>query len=119
MFMISPLRVRQITARQNMTTVSSMVLVMTLVALAIMMILLVALFEGASHQIHGAQSDASLAREEMLDDSAVALVIRQIDQASTQTNQAWISQPGLLRTYNANAARTPTACYKLYSTTNM
>jgi len=96
-----------------------MVLVMALVALAVMMILLLALFAGASHQIHGAQSDASLARERMLADSAVALVIGQVEEASLQTNQAWISQPGLLRTYNTNAVRTPTACYKLYSTTNL
>jgi uncharacterized protein (TIGR02600 family) len=96
-----------------------MVLVMALVALAVMMILLLALFAGASHQIRGAQSDASLARERMLADSAVALVIGQIQEASSQTNQAWISQPGLLRTYNTNAVRTPTACYKLYSTTNL
>ncbi len=96
-----------------------MVLIMALAALAVMTILLLALFQGASHQIRGAQSDASLAREKMLADSAVALVIGQIEQASAQTNQAWISQPGLLRTYTNNAARTPTACYKLYSTSNL
>jgi uncharacterized protein (TIGR02600 family) len=98
-----------------------MVLVMALTALAVMMILLVALFEGASHQMRGAQGDASLAREKMLADSAVALVIGQIEQASsqTQTGQAWISQPGLLRTYAATASRTPTAGYKLYSTPNV
>jgi uncharacterized protein (TIGR02600 family) len=96
-----------------------MVLVMALVALAVMMILLLALFAGASHQIRGAQSDASLARERMLADSAVALVIGQIELASTQTNQAWISQPGLLRTYTTNAVRMPSACYKLYSTASL
>jgi uncharacterized protein (TIGR02600 family) len=92
---------------------------MALAALAVMMILLLALFAGASHQIRGAQGDASLAREKMLADSAVALVIGQIQQASSQTGQAWISQPGLLRTYAAAAARTPTACYKLYSTPSL
>jgi hypothetical protein len=102
-----------------MTSTSGMVLVMALAALAVMMILLLALFAGASHQIRGAQGDASLAREKILADSAMALVIGQIQQASTQTNLAWISQPGLLRTYAATAARTPTACYKLYSTTNL
>lgn len=119
MLMISPLRVRQIIARKNMTSTSGMVLVMALVALAVMMILLLALFEGASHQVHGSQSDASLAREQMLADSAVALVIGQIQQASTQTNAAWISQPGLLRIYTASGMRTPTACYKLYSTASL
>ena len=98
---------------------SGMVLVMALAALAVMMILLLALFQGASHQMRGAQGDASLAREKMLADSAVALVIGQIQQASTQTGQAWISQPGLLRTYAATASRTPTACYKLYSAAQM
>jgi hypothetical protein len=98
---------------------SGMVLVMALAALAVMMILLLALFQGASHQTRGAQDDASLAREKMLADSAVALVIGQIQQASSQSGQAWISQPGLLRTYNTNAVRTPTACYKLYSTANL
>jgi len=107
------------TIRRNRTSVSGMVLIMALAALAVMTILLLALFQGASHQIRGAQSDASLAREKMLADSAVALVIGQIEQASAQTNQAWISQPGLLRTYTNNAARTPTACYKLYSTSSL
>jgi len=95
------------------------VLVMALAALAVMTILLLALFAGASHQTRGAQGDASLAREKMLADSAVALVIGQIAQASSQTNVAWISQPGLLRTYAATATRAPTACYKLYSTASV
>jgi uncharacterized protein (TIGR02600 family) len=106
-------------ARRNMTSTSGMVLVMALVALAVMIILLLALFAGVSHQIRGAQGDASLAREKILADSAVALVIGQIEQASTQTNLAWISQPGLLRTYSTNAVRAPTACYKLYSTSSL
>ncbi len=96
-----------------------MVLVIVLGALAVMTLLLVALFSGASDQILGAQNDVSLTREKMLADSAVALVIGQIQQASTQTNQAWISQPGLLRTYTNGAGRTPTACYKLYSTASL
>src|SRR5476651_1598229 len=110
---------RTVVRNTGVRCASGMVLVMTLAALAVIMILLVALFAGASHQIHGAQGDASLAREKILADSAVALVIGQIQQASTQTNLAWISQPGLLRTYAATAVRTPTACYKLYSTASL
>jgi uncharacterized protein (TIGR02600 family) len=106
-------------ARRNISSISGMVLVMALAALAVMMILLLALFAGASHQVRGSQGDASLAREEMLADSAVALVIGQIQQASTQTNATWISQPGLLRIYSTNAVRTPAACYKLYSTASL
>ncbi len=95
------------------------VLVMALAALALMMVLLLALLQGSSHQIRGAQSDAAFAREKMLADSAVALVIGQIGQASTQPGQAWISQPGLLRTYDTTATRQPTRSYKLYSSASM
>jgi type II secretory pathway component PulK len=97
-------------------TRSGMVLVMVAGALAVMMILLLALLQSTSSQTGGAQSAAALAREKMLADSSVALVIGQIEQASTKTGQTWISQPGLLRTYDATATRKPTACYKLYST---
>jgi uncharacterized protein (TIGR02600 family) len=95
------------------------VLVLALIALAVMMILLLAFFRGATHQMLGAESSATLAREKLLADSATALVIGQIQQASTETGQAWISQPGLLRTYAATATRQPTACYKLYSAAQM
>jgi uncharacterized protein (TIGR02600 family) len=97
----------------------SFALVMVLVALAVMSVLLLALFGGASHQARGAQGDAASVREKMLGDTVAALVIGQIEQATTQPGQAWISQPGMLRTYKAVAARTPAACYKLYSSTQM
>lgn len=89
---------------------------MVLAALAVMSLLLVALFAGASHQVRDGQNDASLTRERMLADSAVSLVIGQIQQATTQANHAWISQPGLIRTYAATGTRMPEKCYKLYST---
>jgi uncharacterized protein (TIGR02600 family) len=95
-------------------------LVVVLVALAMMSLLVVALLTGASHGLRYAQGDANLARETMLADTAAALVIGQIQQATTATNQAWISQPGLIRTYaGTNATRTPAACYKLYSAPQM
>ena len=96
-----------------------MALVMVLAALAVMALLLVALFQGATHQTLSAASDAAEAREKLLADSAVALVIGQIAQASTQPNEAWISQPGLLRVYSTRAVRAPVACYKLYSTATL
>jgi len=55
----------------------------------------------------------------MLADSAVALVIGQIQQASTQSGLTWISQPGLLRTYDQSSSRKPVTCYKLYSSAQM
>ena len=98
---------------------SGIILVVILASLALMTILLLALLHGSMHQVHAAESDISFAREKMLADSAVALVIGQIQQASTQPGQTWISQPGLLRTYDATASRKPTACYKLYSSAQM
>ncbi len=95
------------------------VLVVALGVLAVMTLLLLALMQGASHQVRSAENDAAFAQEKMLADSAVALVIGQIQQASTQPNQTWISQPGLLRTYGLTASRTPTASYKLYSTATL
>jgi uncharacterized protein (TIGR02600 family) len=91
------------------------ILVIALGALAVMTILLLALLRGASHQTRGAESDAAYAREKMLADSAVALVIGQIEEASTQSGVAWISQPGLIRTYGTTLPRQPLKCYKLYS----
>ena len=49
----------------------------------------------------------------LLADSALNLVIGQIREASTQPDQAWISQPGLIRTFDLNGK--PVKSYKLYS----
>jgi uncharacterized protein (TIGR02600 family) len=95
------------------------VLIVALGVLAVMTVLLLALLQGSSHQIRGAESGAIYAREKMLADSAVALVIGQIQQASAPAGQAWISQPGLIRTFGATASRQPLKCYKLYSSDSM
>src|ERR1700677_3656254 len=98
------------------------VLVVALLALAMMTVLLVALFHGTTHQLRGAESEAVQAQEKILADSAVALVIGQIElatQQAQQNGQAWISQPGLLRLYKATSNRAPAACYKLYSTPDL
>jgi uncharacterized protein (TIGR02600 family) len=94
-------------------------LIITLAALALVMVLILALLQDVLFQNGGGQSDAATAQEKMLADSAVALVIGQIQQATGETGQAWISQPGLLRTYASSSTRKPTACYKLYSAAQM
>lgn len=96
-----------------------MVLLLVLAGLAIMMLLLVALLEGSAHQISGAENAAERTEERLLADSAVALVMGQIEQATTQTGHAWISQPGLLRVYDTTASRRPVKSYKLYSSSQM
>jgi hypothetical protein len=53
----------------------------------------------------------------LLADSALNLVIGQLREASTQPEVAWISQPGLIRTFDTrgNAVKS----YKLYSSDSM
>jgi uncharacterized protein (TIGR02600 family) len=101
----------------------SMVLIMALVAIAVLTVLVLALFQGVALQTRGAQNSAILAQEDLLADSAAALVEGQIAQAASYTNQTtWMSQPGLVRTYsltNPANPRVPLACYKLYSATNL
>jgi uncharacterized protein (TIGR02600 family) len=95
-------------------------LIVVLAALAIMSLLLIAIFSGNTHGLRFAQNDAARAHATMLADSAAALVIGQIQQATTPAGQTWISQPGLIRTFAASSsARAPAACYKLYSATQM
>ena len=96
-----------------------MTLVITLAALGLGMLLVLGLLQLVFQQIHSGQSNPATAQEKMLADSAAALVMGQIEQASTQTGVTWISQPGLLRTYGASASRAPLACYKLYSSAQM
>ena len=100
---------------RNRREQSGFILVVALAALAIMTILLLALFQGTLHQGRSAESAAIYAREKMLADTAAALVIGQIREASSQPGRAWISQPGLLRTYAPTTPRQPEKCYKLYS----
>ncbi len=95
-------------------------LIVVLASLAIMSLLLIAIFSGNTRGVRFAQNEAAVARAGMLADSAAALVIGQIQQATMPAGQAWISQPGLIRTFAAsNSTRTPAACYKLYSAAQM
>jgi uncharacterized protein (TIGR02600 family) len=95
---------------------AGLTLLIVLAVIAILTVLLLALFASLAGRSRAAQGTLYLAQEEMLADSAEALVAGQIEQASSQPGQTWISQPGLLRTYDTTASRKPTACYKLYST---
>ncbi len=49
-------------------------------------------------------------------DTAVTVAIAQIAEATSNPDLSWISQPGLLRTFDANG---PVAAYKLYSSDAM
>ncbi|MEI8122353.1 MAG: Verru_Chthon cassette protein A [bacterium] len=49
-------------------------------------------------------------------DTAVTIAIAQIAEATSNPDQIWVSQPGLLRTFTANGT---VAAYKLYSSDTM
>lgn len=59
-------------------------------------------------------SDGAVAKQHA--DTAVNLVIAQLADATSSPNAAWISQPGLVRTYSPDGA---VAAYKLYSSDEM
>lgn len=53
----------------------------------------------------------------MLVESVTNLVIGQMREATSQTNTAWITQPGLIRTFTSSGTAGP--AYKLYSSDTM
>lgn len=92
-------------------------LVITLVLLVLLSGIVVAFLSSVRTDLVASKTyeDSSSAR--LLADSAVNLVIGQIREASTQPKKAWISQPGLIRTYDASGE--PVKAYKLYSAPSM
>jgi Tfp pilus assembly protein PilX len=53
----------------------------------------------------------------ILADTALNLVIGQIQEATQRNNEAWVSQPGLIRTFNTSGGAA--MAYKLYSNDQM
>src|SRR6478736_4214688 len=79
---------------------SGVALVITLALLVLLSAIVVAFLSTVTTDVAASKEYQSSANARLLADSAVNLVIGQIRDASTQSNQAWISQPGLLRTYS-------------------
>ena len=96
---------------------SGMALIITLAMLVLLSAIVVAFFSTVKVDVSASKSYEGGVQARMLADSALNLVIGEIRDASTQPNQAWISQPGLVRTYNATGA--PLKAYKLYSSDQM
>ncbi len=79
--------------------------------------LIVAFFSSVTTELTSATSYASGAGTKQLANSAVGTVMAQIKIATSGSNTAWASQPGMIRTYDDSGKRL--ACYKLYSSSNM
>lgn len=90
-----------------------MALVIVLGMLVLVVILTVAFVSSVSLELQSSKKYATGSDARALADSAVSLVISQIQDATANPKLAWASQPGMIRTYDnqGNAV----AAFKLYS----
>ncbi|HSI87227.1 MAG: Verru_Chthon cassette protein A [Candidatus Methylacidiphilales bacterium] len=88
-------------------------LVVVLGMLALMAVLMISYLSSASTELAAAKRYSSGLDARALTDSAVNIVISQIQDATSTPTLAWASQPGMLRTYDD--AGQPVMAYKLYS----
>ncbi|HSJ01051.1 MAG TPA: Verru_Chthon cassette protein A [Verrucomicrobium sp.] len=92
-------------------------LVIVLPLVALVTILVVAFLSSVSTEFQSAKNQGYSADARILADSAVNIVISQIQDATGSPSLAWASQPGMVRTYDNTGA--PTAAYKLYSSSEL
>ncbi|MEA3210000.1 MAG: hypothetical protein QOE70_3057 [Chthoniobacter sp.] len=88
-------------------------LLVTLAMLVLLSGIVIAFMTSVRTDLTTSRSYEESTNARMLADSALNLVIGQIREASTQPQQAWISQPGLIRTFKRNGD--PAQAFKLYS----
>jgi uncharacterized protein (TIGR02600 family) len=98
---------------------SGLALVIVLGMLVLAAILVIAFLSSVSTELRSAKSYAVGIDSRSLTDSAVNIVISQIQDATYTPNQnyAWASQPGMIRTYDSNG--NPVTDYKLYSSNTL
>lgn len=92
-------------------------LVVVLGMLVLVLVLVVAFLSSVSTELQSAKKYSGGADARALADSAVSLVISQIQDATSTPQLAWASQPGMIRTYTGNG--TMDTAYKLYSSGTM
>ncbi len=101
---------------------ASSALVIVLACLVLISVLIVALMGSLSTERKSAQFYANSSSVKLLADSAVSIVMGQIQDATKGTDAsgntlAWASQPGMIRTFDSSGATV--GYYKLYSWANM
>ncbi|PTY02355.1 hypothetical protein DB346_09610 [Verrucomicrobia bacterium LW23] len=92
-------------------------LVMVLISLTLLSILVLAFLSSASTDLDSSSSFAASADARQRSQTAVNLVIGQIQEATSRADLAWSSQPGMIRTFGADGL--PAEQYKLYSSSSM
>ena len=96
---------------------SGIALILVLMLVVLITIMILAFFLSTQTETKSMRSVVSGQNSRQLADIAVQSVISQIQLATTQggTTNAWVSQPGMIRTYKNSGAAA--AWYKLYSST--
>lgn len=79
--------------------------------------LVIAFYSRVGTELSASRSYAEGVNARQLADSAIGVVMGQIREATTVTNGAWASQPGMIRVYGTgtDASASAYAFYKLYS----
>ena len=94
-----------------------MVLIIVLAILVLFSALALAIFLVSTSERRSSSLFAGAVEVRQLADTSVNLCIAQIQDATSATNRAWVSQPGLIRTFTGN--QQPAVNYRLYSWTDM
>src|SRR5579862_4992682 len=94
---------------------SGVALLIVLGMLVLLSVIVLAFITSVTTDLSDAKGYENEVQTRLLADSVLDLVEVQIRAASTGTGKAWISQPGLLRTYSNNGS----VAYKLYSSSKM
>jgi uncharacterized protein (TIGR02600 family) len=95
---------------------SGMALVLVLGAILLLTVLVVAFLASTKTERTAARSQLNQTEARLLSENVLSLVTAQIREATTGTN-AWISQPGAIRTFTGS--QQPGQVYKLYSASQM
>lgn len=94
-----------------------MALVLVLAVLVLFSALAMAVFLISKAERESSAIFASTLETRQLADSSINLCLAQIQDATSATHRAWVSQPGLIRTFTGD--RQPDVNYRLYSWTTM
>ena len=93
-----------------------MALVIVLASLVLLSILVVSILTSARQEVTSSNSYGAGGDAKLLADLPLNLVTAQIAKATSDPDLAWISQPGLLRTFSSGGQQT---AFKLYSSYKM
>jgi len=96
---------------------TGMALVIVMGSLILLSVLILAFLASVRTDLQSSKSYSDNNSTRMLAETSVNVVMAQIRQATTESGNAWASQPGMIRTYDTAGALVN--AYKLYSSTNM